>query len=189
MFASSAQAAAAVTRQVKTCHVHPLHREAVPERAGYRRDRARRRGGGRGCHHGHQHDARACWWTRRAAPPSWRNGSGRDLGARAEAHRAALRPRDRRRGGRSHHRDRRRAHRDRRRGDALRRAPPASASARRSSTRGAEAISLILQELTAWLASAGIRCLDDIRGRTRQRDAAAVVTNPPPVPGWEKSRA
>jgi dihydroorotate dehydrogenase (NAD+) catalytic subunit len=55
-------------------------------------------------------------------------------------------------------------------------------------TRGAEAITLILQELTAWLEVRGYRCLEDVRGRTR-REHPTVVTNPPPVPGWEKSRA
>lgn len=56
--------------------------------------------------------------------------------------------------------------------------------------RGENAFSSILEELKVWLAEHGYRCLEDIRGRThRGAGAAAVVTNPPPVPGWEKSRA
>ena len=51
--------------------------------------------------------------------------------------------------------------------------------------RGAPAISLILEELTRWLGDRGYRCLDDIRGRTR-RLGPAVVTNPPPVPDWKR---
>ena len=53
-------------------------------------------------------------------------------------------------------------------------------------TRGAQAISLILEELTRWLGDRGYRCLEDVRGRTR-RVRRTVVSNPPPVPGWERS--
>ena len=52
-------------------------------------------------------------------------------------------------------------------------------------TRGATAISLILEELARWLADRGYRCLDDIRGRTRRLNPA-VMTNPPPVPDWRR---
>ncbi|MGO9311031.1 MAG: dihydroorotate dehydrogenase [Spirochaetia bacterium] len=57
-------------------------------------------------------------------------------------------------------------------------------------SRGENAFALILTELVAWMAKRGYHCLEEIRGRThRLAGAAAIVTNPPPVPGWEKSRA
>jgi dihydroorotate dehydrogenase (NAD+) catalytic subunit len=57
-------------------------------------------------------------------------------------------------------------------------------------SRGENAFSLILEELTAWMSERGHRCLDDIRGRAhRITRAGALVSNPPPVPGWEKTRA
>jgi dihydroorotate dehydrogenase (NAD+) catalytic subunit len=54
-------------------------------------------------------------------------------------------------------------------------------------TRGAKAISLILDELARWLGDRGYRCLEDVRGRTG-RAIPATATNPPPVPDWKKSR-
>ncbi len=57
-------------------------------------------------------------------------------------------------------------------------------------SRGENAFSLILEELKAWMSERGYCCLEDIRGRThRFAGARAVITNPPPVPGWEKTRA
>ena len=56
--------------------------------------------------------------------------------------------------------------------------------------RGENAFTLILEELRSWLSGHGHTCLDDIRGRThRARGVGLAVTNPPPVPGWEKTRA
>jgi dihydroorotate dehydrogenase (NAD+) catalytic subunit len=57
--------------------------------------------------------------------------------------------------------------------------------------RGEHAFSLILEELKAWLAERGYRSLEDIRGRThRDPGAGRTPTNPPPVPPrWEKTRA
>jgi dihydroorotate dehydrogenase (NAD+) catalytic subunit len=52
-------------------------------------------------------------------------------------------------------------------------------------TRGPRAISLILEELARWLGDRGYRCLDDVRGRSR-RQAPPVVTSPPPVPEWKR---
>jgi dihydroorotate dehydrogenase (NAD+) catalytic subunit len=57
--------------------------------------------------------------------------------------------------------------------------------------RGENAFSLILEELRGWLSERGYHCLEDIRGRTH-RDAGSgpVPTNPPPVPQRsEKTRA
>jgi dihydroorotate dehydrogenase (NAD+) catalytic subunit len=57
-------------------------------------------------------------------------------------------------------------------------------------TRGENAFSLILDELKHWRAEREYRSLDDIRGRThRGAGTGRVTTNPPPVPGWEKTRA
>jgi len=53
-------------------------------------------------------------------------------------------------------------------------------------TRGAQAFSLIIEELRSWLSDRGYQCLEDVRGRTR-RVRQTVVSNPPPVPGWERS--
>jgi dihydroorotate dehydrogenase (NAD+) catalytic subunit len=53
-------------------------------------------------------------------------------------------------------------------------------------TRGAQAFSLILDELRRWLNDRGYGCLEDVRGRTRLARRAA-LSNPPPVPGWERS--
>ncbi len=50
--------------------------------------------------------------------------------------------------------------------------------------RGPEAFALIRDELLQWLAAHGSIGLQDIRGRTR-RSHGGVVTNPPPIPGWE----
>ena len=56
--------------------------------------------------------------------------------------------------------------------------------------RGASAISQILDELKTWMSERGYVSLDDIRGRAhRGADAGTTVTNPPPVPGWEKAHA
>ena len=55
-------------------------------------------------------------------------------------------------------------------------------------TRGSAAITLILNELRQWLAGRGLAGLDAVRGRAHRRPAP-VVTNPPPVPGWETHRA
>jgi dihydroorotate dehydrogenase (NAD+) catalytic subunit len=57
-------------------------------------------------------------------------------------------------------------------------------------SRGEHALSLILEELKTWISERGYHGLDDIRGRShRGAGAGAIITNPPPVPGWEKSRA
>jgi dihydroorotate dehydrogenase (NAD+) catalytic subunit len=57
--------------------------------------------------------------------------------------------------------------------------------------RGEHAFSLILEELKAWLAEREYQRLEDIRGRThRGPGAGRAPTNPPPVPPrWEKTRA
>jgi dihydroorotate dehydrogenase (NAD+) catalytic subunit len=56
-------------------------------------------------------------------------------------------------------------------------------------TRGENAFSLILHELTEWMSRRGYQSLEDIRGRThRHAGAAQKATNPPPVPGWENAR-
>ena len=56
--------------------------------------------------------------------------------------------------------------------------------------RGENAFALILEELKEWLATRGYGSLDDIRGRTRRiRESGHAPTNPPPVPGGEKTRA
>jgi dihydroorotate dehydrogenase (NAD+) catalytic subunit len=55
-------------------------------------------------------------------------------------------------------------------------------------TRGPSAITLILDELRQWLADHACRSLEEIRGRAHRRPTA-VVTNPPPVPGWETRHA
>jgi dihydroorotate dehydrogenase (NAD+) catalytic subunit len=57
-------------------------------------------------------------------------------------------------------------------------------------TRGVNAFSLILEELRVWLSERGYHSLDDIRGRTH-RDAGVgrTPTSLPPVPGWEKTHA
>ncbi len=52
--------------------------------------------------------------------------------------------------------------------------------------RGAQAFSLILDELRRWLGDRGYGCLEEVRGRTRLARRVA-VSNPPPVPGWERS--
>jgi dihydroorotate dehydrogenase (NAD+) catalytic subunit len=50
--------------------------------------------------------------------------------------------------------------------------------------RGMDAFSLILAELREWLLGHGYRRLDEIRGRTHHRAKEhTVITNPPPVPG------
>lgn len=50
--------------------------------------------------------------------------------------------------------------------------------------RGEQALTLILEELRAWMMGHGIGSLDAIRGRTLAR-GSPVTTNPPPIPGWE----
>jgi dihydroorotate dehydrogenase (NAD+) catalytic subunit len=55
-------------------------------------------------------------------------------------------------------------------------------------TRGPAAITLILDELRGWLADRGLGGLDAVRGRAHRRPAP-VITNPPPVPGWETRHA
>jgi len=55
-------------------------------------------------------------------------------------------------------------------------------------TRGPAAITLILDELRDWLAGRKLGSLDLVRGRAHRRPAP-VVTNLPPVPGWETHRA
>ena len=51
--------------------------------------------------------------------------------------------------------------------------------------RGQDAFTLIRGELERWLEDRGLT-LDDIRGRTRRARKHVVISNPPPVPGWEK---
>ncbi len=53
--------------------------------------------------------------------------------------------------------------------------------------RGERALALILEEVWEWLAGHGLT-LDEVRGRALHRGTPA-VTNPPPVPGWEKRHA
>jgi dihydroorotate dehydrogenase (NAD+) catalytic subunit len=56
--------------------------------------------------------------------------------------------------------------------------------------RGENAFTLILEELKDWLAAHGYRCLADIRGRTHRQPSGRAMTNLPPVPQrWEKTRA
>ena len=55
-------------------------------------------------------------------------------------------------------------------------------------TRGPAAITLILDELRDWLAGRGLGALDAVRGRAHRRPAP-VATNLPPVPGWETRHA
>jgi dihydroorotate dehydrogenase (NAD+) catalytic subunit len=50
--------------------------------------------------------------------------------------------------------------------------------------RGENAFTLIRDELELWLGGRG-RTLEDIRGRTRCTREAERITNPPPVPGWK----
>jgi dihydroorotate dehydrogenase (NAD+) catalytic subunit len=50
--------------------------------------------------------------------------------------------------------------------------------------RGENAFSLIRDELSLWLSDHG-RTLEEIRGRTQCVREAERPTNPPPVPGWE----
>jgi dihydroorotate dehydrogenase (NAD+) catalytic subunit len=50
--------------------------------------------------------------------------------------------------------------------------------------RGENAFTLIRDELALWLTGHG-RTLQDIRGRTRWARDSAKTTHPPPVPGWE----
>jgi dihydroorotate dehydrogenase (NAD+) catalytic subunit len=50
--------------------------------------------------------------------------------------------------------------------------------------RGENAFTLIRDELALWLTSRG-RTLEDIRGRTRHARAPGTATNPPPVPQWK----
>ena len=54
--------------------------------------------------------------------------------------------------------------------------------------RGERALSLILEELRAWMQVHGVGSLDDIRGRARRR-GPSITTNLPPVPGREARRA
>ena len=53
--------------------------------------------------------------------------------------------------------------------------------------RGEDAFSLIRDELACWLATHGRSGLDEIRGRTR-RAASDRLSNPPPYPTWEPGR-
>jgi dihydroorotate dehydrogenase (NAD+) catalytic subunit len=55
-------------------------------------------------------------------------------------------------------------------------------------TRGTAAITLVLEELRQWLADRGFASLDKVRSRAHRRPNPT-VTNPPPVPGWEARRA
>jgi len=50
--------------------------------------------------------------------------------------------------------------------------------------RGQDAFALIRSELERWLEDRGLT-LDEIRGRTRRARENPVISNPPPVPGWE----
>jgi dihydroorotate dehydrogenase (NAD+) catalytic subunit len=56
-------------------------------------------------------------------------------------------------------------------------------------TRGPDAITLILAELSKWMQDRGIVGLEEIRGRTRRPSAATGKSNPPPFPTWEKHGA
>jgi dihydroorotate dehydrogenase (NAD+) catalytic subunit len=51
--------------------------------------------------------------------------------------------------------------------------------------RGEDTLSLIRDELAAWLAGHG-SCLDAIRGRAHRRVGSAVMTALPPIPDWER---
>jgi dihydroorotate dehydrogenase (NAD+) catalytic subunit len=51
--------------------------------------------------------------------------------------------------------------------------------------RGEGALTLIRDELTAWLSARGYDSLEQIRGRTRRPPASTVQSNPPPFPGAE----
>ena len=51
--------------------------------------------------------------------------------------------------------------------------------------RGENAFSLIRDELSCWLSARGFGSLDDIRGRTHRTTSARTVSAPPPIPTWE----
>jgi dihydroorotate dehydrogenase (NAD+) catalytic subunit len=59
-------------------------------------------------------------------------------------------------------------------------------------TRGENAFTLIRDELAAWCAERGVKSLEEIRGRTRggggPAAAPAAPSNPPPIPSWERPR-
>ena len=58
--------------------------------------------------------------------------------------------------------------------------------------RGPRAIALVLEELHQWLQDHELAGLDAVRGRAHARargGSSAAVTNPPPVPGWETHHA
>jgi dihydroorotate dehydrogenase (NAD+) catalytic subunit len=55
--------------------------------------------------------------------------------------------------------------------------------------RGEDAFALILDELSRWLQERGHADLASIRGRTRCAGRRGAPSNPPPVPSWEKRGA
>jgi dihydroorotate dehydrogenase (NAD+) catalytic subunit len=55
-------------------------------------------------------------------------------------------------------------------------------------SRGERALTLILEELRGWMEGHGIARLDEIRGRAL-RQGSPLATNPPPVPGGETRHA
>ena len=52
-------------------------------------------------------------------------------------------------------------------------------------TRGESAFTLIQDELAAWCSRHKVGCLEEIRGRTHRPLKGAQPSNPPPVPTWE----
>jgi len=55
--------------------------------------------------------------------------------------------------------------------------------------RGENAFSLIRDELAHWLQERGYTRLEEIRGRTGRSRVSRIVSNAPPVPGWEADNA
>jgi len=54
--------------------------------------------------------------------------------------------------------------------------------------RGPRAIALVLEELHQWMAERGLAGVEAVRDRAHGR-ASPVVTSPPPIPAWEKQHA
>jgi dihydroorotate dehydrogenase (NAD+) catalytic subunit len=52
--------------------------------------------------------------------------------------------------------------------------------------RGENAFTLIMEELTRWMIDHGFSSLAEVRGRTRCVGRTGAQSNPPPVPSWEK---
>jgi dihydroorotate dehydrogenase (NAD+) catalytic subunit len=55
-------------------------------------------------------------------------------------------------------------------------------------TRGEHAFTLIRDELAAWCSARGVKDLQEIRGRTHRPAAPRAPSAAPPIPSWEKPR-